>query len=96
MAAGGYGETGLAVEHRLVLEGRDRLSVTGVLDVESFDEGAAVLETSRGSLILRGQGLHVEELNLGAGELRINGEVDSLQYEESRGTQGSFLSRLFR
>lgn len=86
----------LAVTHRLVLEGRDRLSVTGVLDVESFDESAAVLETSRGSMILRGQGLHVEELNLGAGEVRISGEVDSIQYEENNRTQGSFISRLFR
>ena len=86
----------LAAVHRLLLEGRDRLSVTGVLDVESFDESAAVLETSRGSMILRGQGFHVEELNLGAGEVRISGQVDSIQYEENNRTQGSFISRLFR
>ncbi len=89
-------DSNLAVNHRLTLEGRNKLSVTGVTDVESFDEAAAVLETSRGTLILRGRDLHVEQLNLGSGEVKITGEVDSMVYEESAKTQGSFLSRLFR
>lgn len=86
----------LAVSHRLVLEGRDRLSVTGVLDVGRFDEMAAVLETGRGSLILRGENLHVEALDLEAGEVRLTGQVNSLSYEENAETRESFLSRLFR
>ena len=89
-------DSNLAVNHRLTLEGRNKLSVTGVTDVESFDETAAILETSRGTLILRGRDLHVEQLNLGSGEVKITGEVDSMVYEESAKTQGSFLSRLFR
>lgn len=89
-------DSNLAVNHRLTLEGRNKLTVTGVTDVESFDETAAVLETSRGTLILRGRDLHVEQLNLGSGEVKITGEVDSMVYEESTKTQGSFLSRLFR
>ena len=86
----------LAVGHRLTLDSRNQLTVTGVSDVESFDETTAVLETSRGTLVLRGRELHVEQLNLGTGEVRISGELDSLIYEESVHTQGSFLSRLFR
>ena len=93
--AGTVEET-LAVSHRLTLEGRNKLSVTGVLDVESFDEQAAVLETGRGMLILRGHGLHVEELDLRSGQVRVSGEVDSMVYEETARSQGSFLSRLFR
>lgn len=88
-------DVALAVSHRLTLEGRNKLAVTGVMDVESFDEAAAVLETSRGTLILRGSSLHVEQLNLEAGEVKITGQVDSLTYEENARTQGSFLSRLF-
>ena len=86
----------LAPEHRMVLEGRNRLSLTGVTHAESFDEAAAVLETARGTLIIRGRELHVEQLDLEAGQVRLTGEVDSLTYEESRQTQGSFLQRLFR
>lgn len=89
-------ETALSLGHKLTLEGRNKLSLTGVTDVGSFDETAAVLETARGSLIVRGRGLHVEQLNLEAGEVRLTGEVDSLCYEENRETQGSFLGRLFR
>ena len=89
-------DTALAVNHALSLEGRKKLAVSGVMDVVSFDEGAAALETSQGTLILRGRELHVEQLDLEAGRIRISGEVDSLVYEENRQTRESFLSRLFR
>ena len=80
-----------AVSHRLVLEGRNMLSITGVTDAVSFDEAAAVLETAGGTLIIRGAELHVEQLNLEAGEVRLSGRVDSLVYEENTKTQGGFF-----
>ncbi len=82
--------------HTLTLEGRGRLEITGVTEAQSFDETAAVLETAKGTLIVRGQELHVEQLDLEAGRVRLVGRVDSLGYEESPGTGGSFLQRLFR
>ena len=85
-----------AMTHRLALEGRSQLSLSGVTEAVSFDEAVAVLETAQGTLIIRGAGLHVEQLNLEAGEVRLSGQVDSLTYEESAKTQGSFLQRLFR
>jgi sporulation protein YabP len=85
-----------AMAHRLALEGRNQLSVSGVTEAVSFDEALAVLETAQGTLIIRGANLHVEQLNLEAGEVRLSGQVDSLTYEESAKTQGSFLQRLFR
>ena len=89
-------DAALAVNHALSLEGRRKLSVSGVVDVVSFDEGAAALETSQGTLILRGRELHVEQLDLEAGRIRISGDVDILVYEENRQTRESFLARLFR
>lgn len=86
----------LSVGHNLRLEDRNKLSLTGVTDVESFDETAAVLETAMGTLVIRGSSLHVEQLNLEAGELKLSGEVDSLGYEQRASSQGSFLGRLFR
>ncbi len=85
-----------ATTHRLALEGRNQLSLSGITEAVSFDEAVAVLETALGTLIIRGAGLHVEQLNLEAGEVRLSGQVDSLSYEESVKTQGSFLQRLFR
>ena len=82
--------------HHLTLEGRNQLSISGVTEAVSFDEAVAMLETAQGTLIIRGSALHVEQLNLEAGEVRLSGQVDSLTYEESAKTQGSFLQRLFR
>ena len=82
--------------HHLILEGRERLSVSGVEKVESFNEEAAVMRTLRGILIVRGEGLHVGRLNLEAGELDLEGSVEALVYEEPAAARGSFLARLFR
>ena len=59
--------------HSVILEGREKLTISGVTDVHSFDEEQVLLETVRGMLVVRGQGLHVERLQLEAGELIIQG-----------------------
>ena len=50
--------------HSVILEGREKLTISGVTDVHSFDEEQVLLETVRGMLVVRGQGLHVERLQL--------------------------------
>ncbi|MDY3617900.1 sporulation protein YabP [Agathobaculum sp.] len=81
--------------HTIILEGREKLSVSGVIDVQSFDEEQVLLETVRGMLVVRGQGLHVERLQLEAGELIVEGEVGCLEYDDSVQPRGGWLSRLF-
>ena len=68
----------------------------GVDGVESFDETSIVMSTAEGSLIIRGESLHIEKLSLDGGDLLVEGTVDSLTYEEEEPRQGSFLGRLFR
>ena len=75
--------------HRIVLDNRNRLT-------ESFDETSIVMSTAEGSLIIRGESLHIEKLSLDGGDLLVEGTVDSLTYEEEEPRQGSFLGRLFR
>lgn len=82
--------------HHLILEERERLTVSGVEDVQSFDETAIVMETGRGLLVVRGEDLHIEKLSLDGGDLKVEGEIESLQYEESARERGGLLSRLFR
>ena len=79
--------------HTIILEGREKLSVSGVIDVQSFDEEQVLLETVRGMLVVRGQGLHVERLQLEAVELIVEGEVGSLEYDDSVQQRGGKLSR---
>lgn len=78
--------------HRIVLDNRNRLTVSGVDGVESFDETSIVMSTAEGSLIIRGESLHIEKLSLDGGDLLVEGTVDSLTYEEEEPRQGSFLA----
>ena len=82
--------------HHLILEGREQLSVSGVDEVESFDETQIVMYTTKGTLIVRGGGLHIEKLSLDGGDLKVEGEIDSLTYEDGSRDKGGFFSRLFR
>lgn len=84
------------IPHHLILEGREQLSVSGVEEVESFDENQIVMYTTKGALIVRGEGLHIEKLSLDGGDLKVEGVIESLTYEESQRDKGGFLSRLFR
>ena len=85
-----------AADHHVILEGRASLSVSGVEEVESFDENAIVMRTSLGTLVVRGEELHIEKLSLDGGDLRVEGMVDSLTYEDDGGPRAGFLARLFR
>lgn len=80
--------------HHLILEDRERLTVSGVEEVESFDENTIVMDTAQGVLVVRGEDLHIEKLSLDGGDLKVEGTVESLSYEEPRGGRGGFLSRL--
>lgn len=82
--------------HHVVMEGRNHLSVSGVEEVESFDEETIVMGTIKGTLVVRGQGLHIEKLSLDGGDLKVEGTVDSLTYEEDGREKGGFLARLLR
>lgn len=83
----------LQAPHKVVLENRNKLTMNGVLDVESFDESMIVLETSHGTLIIRGNGLHLQMLSLDGGQVTVDGTVDSMVYEDEV-KHGGFFSRL--
>ena len=83
--------------HHIILEERERLSVSGVEEVESFDENTIVMSTTRGTLVIRGENLHIEKLSLDGGDLKVEGDIDALTYEDGgRDRSGGLLSRLFR
>ena len=86
---------GVAAYHRLQLEGREKLSVSGVEDVVRFDKNCIVTTTSAGTLIITGEELHIGKLSLDGGEMQVDGRIDAVTYEDTEVRQGSFLSRLF-
>ena len=90
-------QTGVRAPHRVVLEERGALSDSGVEEGERFDENEIVMATSRGTLVVRGENLHIEKLSLDGGDLKVDGSVDALSYEDDADERGGgFLTRLFR
>ena len=81
-------------EHTLNMHNRAKLSLTGVVDVSGFDESLIALATEQGPLMIRGENLHIDRIDLGAGELEVRGKVRELSYEEPA-AEGGFWSRLF-
>ena len=81
--------------HGIRLEGRSRLSVTGVTDIGRFDDETVSLDTNEGELLICGSGLHIGRIDIDAGELVLDGMINSLEYTDDR-PAGSFFSRLFR
>ena len=83
--------------HNIIMEGRRKISLSGAEDVESFDEEAIIINTAKGTLVIRGQEMHIEKLSLDSGEVIIEGTIDALEYEDdARAPEGGFFSRLFR
>ena len=68
--------------HSLNMENRERLSLGGVEDVRGFDENMRVLTTSQGDLSIRGEQLHIDRIDLDAGQLEVRGYVQELSYDE--------------
>ena len=81
-------------EHALSMQNRAKLSLTGVVDVNGFDESLFALSTSLGPLMIRGEQLHIDRIDLGAVELEVRGKLRELSYEEPA-AEGGFWSRLF-
>lgn len=86
-----------AVLHRIIIEGRRNIKITGVEDVESFDDDCVVVYTVDGTMTVGGAGFHINKLTIENGELEIDGDVDSIRYSDSRREEhGGFFGRIFR
>ncbi len=84
------------IPHNCILEDRKRLSVSGVNDVDSFDEAVIVARTDFGELTVSGERLHITKLSLEVGELAIEGNIHSLTYTDVAEKSGGFFSKVFR
>lgn len=85
--------------HRLFLQGRKQMELSGVKEVVSFDAKEVVLNTQMGILLIRGEDLFVKRLTVEQGEVDLEGRIDSLVYSDKTGKQGekdSLMKRLFR
>lgn len=86
----------LIMPHNITLKDRCCLTVTGVTDVDSFDEVAIVAYTDIGELTIKGEELKINRLNTETGELNVEGKISSLSYLDEEPAARSFFSKVFR
>lgn len=67
----------------LVLENREKLSISGVLDVLSFDDQVVIVETELGLLTIKGENLRINKLSIDTSEVVVEGEIYNLAYSEN-------------
>lgn len=79
--------------HKLTLNERKQLTVTGVTEVVSFDEAAVITRTENGTLMVQGKDLQLKTLMPEGGQVCVEGQITALIYEEPRPT-GSLWRRL--
>lgn len=77
-------------KHSIILEEREKLTLSGVNEVKAFSDTAVILKTSMGDLTVRGRNLNIGRLNTETGELFISGGFNSLQYSKSKSKSGVF------
>ena len=87
-------EEALKLPHKLILNQREALTLTGVAEVISFDDSTVILKTHLGTLHVAGENLVLKTLSVEGGQVAVDGHVSSLIYEEPRPER--LLHRLFR
>lgn len=88
----------VTMPHNVIMEDRSRLTVSGVSDVDSFDDQTVIIFTDLGELTVRGTELHISSLSLEVGELLMEGNISSLTYSDNLPTKSTngFFSKVFR
>lgn len=80
--------------HNIILENKEKLSISGVDDVKSFDEMQIIAQTKMGYLVIKGTMLHVHKFN--QGELNITGNINELKYAKKRINHSNFFEKIFK
>ena len=87
------------VIQNLILENRGKLSISGVLDVLSFDDQVVIVETELGLLTVKGENLRINKLSIDTSEVIVEGEMSALTYSDSKNiekSKGSLIGKIFK
>ena len=82
--------------HSIIVENRRKIIITGVKDVESFNENDIVIITHSGALRVRGKNFEIGKISVDTGDLEMSGEVVSLHYSDNDRTPNNVITKLFR
>lgn len=83
--------------HTIIMDNRKKMAITGVLDIDSFNEQGVIVLTEQGVLIVKGSDLRINKLNVESGDVSIDGMIDSLTYTDLHDKKtGSIIKSLFK
>ena len=80
----------------ITLENRRKLTMTGVTDVESFDDNSITLITEMGTLLIKGTDIKIEKLSLDTNEITAHGDFFLMEYISDESVKKGFISKMFR
>jgi len=81
----------------VLIEDRNKVTITGVEQVESFNDNTIVLKTVKGGMIIKGEGLNVGKLNLDDGNVKIDGVINGINYMDKGTSQkGKIVGKIFK
>ena len=83
-------------QHNIIMENRRKLTITGVMDIDSFDESTVIMFTDLGELTVKGASLHINRIDVDTGDLLMEGDIEQLYYTDNQPQKGGFFSKLFR
>ena len=86
------------VIQNLILENREKLSISGVIDVLSFDDQVVMIETELGLLTVKGEELRINKLSIDTSEVIVEGNISHLSYSEKNQekSKGSFIGKILK
>ena len=82
--------------HELILLSREKLSIRGITEILNFDENEVCIKTVCGDLLIDGNNIHVNVLNINEGELEITGKINGINYSDQPDEKKSILSKIFK
>lgn len=86
------------VIQNLILENRNKLSISGVKDVLSFDDQVVIMETELGLLTVKGEKLKINKLSIDTSEVMVEGEISNIGYNDhtKKEQEGGLFSKIFK
>lgn len=84
-----------ALMHDIVIENRKKLTASGILNVDSYEDESIVAQSECGEIVIKGHDLKISRLSVETGDMTVDGNIDSVAYNAPKIT-GNFFSRVFR
>jgi len=84
------------IPHNMIMENRKKLMLTGIREVDSFDEQTVSLVLENADLAIRGKNLTISRLNVETGEVSVTGDIYAIIYSDNNAKQSGLFGRLFK